>query len=490
MNQRVRERGLRQSGGRRSIPLHHGFYIGLPSFSDENNPAESPSSAKLTTWSNLGTKQRSESYTQHEAAERHRSKFKEENHLNNNTAAGESRKSRSLPDMGRGHRAAGATAGAVAAAAAAAPIPISQNNRLDGSETTTPTESKLVTAFMKNREAEPRAANWEEELQTGAAGGGPIPMMRSKDTVNQFLKTASRLTSIDETSGELGSGQSSSAASPLEAKAGMGAAAAAHRHSRKSSGFFSATTTPSNASASSKPYPDLNFLENDVGLWDAFFLHSKHASKYQSVLKQHPMPPLPVENYLQKQPRGRHSLIQDSDSLRTLLPTAQKHLLPSADATPTSSSARQALETHRSSPISQVCQSLSKLNTGPIHHSHDLQNEAIKSMFQQQQNNLESGAPNVQVVKVKEAWTDVPEKEQVVVRRRRKTGEERNLNLINNNGDEEDYSAKRRSFHPQDHISKAFDTSQRPSRKPAEFPKVSFLCEIRLLYDPAVKLPA
>lgn len=87
------------------------------------------------------------------------------------------------------------------------------------------------------------------------------------------------------------------------------------------------------------------------------------------------------------------------------------------------------------------------------------------------------------MVKVKEAWADMPEKETAVVRRRKK--EEKEMNLINNNGEDanDDVTAKRRSFHPQDHLSKVLDASSpgtvggrigRRRRRPADFPKVSF----------------
>lgn len=71
----------------------------------------------------------------------------------------------------------------------------------------------------------------------------------------------------------------------------------------------------------------LDFLENDVGLWDAFFMHTKNSSKFQSVLK----PALPVEEYLQDHLRrgaGGKQEIRDLTSLRVLLPNSQKHLIP------------------------------------------------------------------------------------------------------------------------------------------------------------------
>ena len=69
----------------------------------------------------------------------------------------------------------------------------------------------------------------------------------------------------------------------------------------------------------------LDFLENDVGLWDAFFMHSKNSSKFQSVLK----PTLPVDDYLQDHLRrgGGKTEVRDLKSLQVLLPSAQKHLV-------------------------------------------------------------------------------------------------------------------------------------------------------------------
>ena len=36
-------------------------------------------------------------------------------------------------------------------------------------------------------------------------------------------------------------------------------------------------------SESSTVYPDLGFLENDVGLWDAFFLHGKNSRSHRYI---------------------------------------------------------------------------------------------------------------------------------------------------------------------------------------------------------------
>ena len=87
-----------------------------------------------------------------------------------------------------------------------------------------------------------------------------------------------------------------------------------------------------------KYFPD--FLENDVGLWDAFFMHSKNSSKFQSVLK----PALPVDDYLQDHLRrgGGKTEVRDLKSLQVLLPSAQKHLVarPGQDKPATSKQVR------------------------------------------------------------------------------------------------------------------------------------------------------
>ena len=92
-----------------------------------------------------------------------------------------------------------------------------------------------------------------------------------------------------------------------------------------------------------------DFLENDVGLWDAFFMHSKNSSKFQSVLK----PSLPVDEYLQDHLRrgaggvagGGKAEIRDLKSLRVLLPASQKHLI---------SGEGEVQDRDKNSPIRQV----------------------------------------------------------------------------------------------------------------------------------------
>ena len=137
-----------------------------------------------------------------------------------------------------------------------------------------------------------------------------IPMMRSKDSVNQYLKNtatiAKQLTSIEEKSSggssddvssianhedsykrasnpgpmlrTQPSGQSTSPSTPSEGRMGHDIEPEKSRFDkiqRKRSSW--ALNRRELASA----YPDLGFLENDVGLWDAFFLHGKNSRSHR-----------------------------------------------------------------------------------------------------------------------------------------------------------------------------------------------------------------
>ena len=156
------------------------------------------------------------------------------------------------------------------------------------------------------------------------------------------------------------------------------------------------------------------------------------------------------------------AIIYDTASLRALLPAAQKHLVPKASefvSEPRGSTVEQLLQQQpRHSPITQVCQSLSRLHCAERSYTKNSQ------MVSNNANNLESSG--VQLVKVKQAWTASPEAATSieVVRRRKKseptTSTERNLNLINNNNgssDGADLNLKRRSYHPQDYLSQVLD---------------------------------
>ena len=171
------------------------------------------------------------------------------------------------------------------------------------------------------------------------------------------------------------------------------------------------------------------------------------------------------------------------DSLIFFSAAAQKHLVPKVSETLTS----------RSSPITQVCQSLSRLHNAERSYTKNNQDCMVASTG--------GSDSDVKLVKVKQAWTASPEAATSieVVRRRKKsepgsttTEAARNLNVINNNnnGSSEaaDLNLKRRSYHPQDYLSQVLDpghsdltgvaASSRLKRK--DFPKVqkSFLYKI------------
>merc|ERR1711899_396005 len=193
-------------------------------------------------------------------------------------------------------------------------------------------------------------------------------MVRSKDTMNQYLKTNSRLTCIEENAETgLAAGSSSSGASSEVVSSGSTLRQAnSPKHAVNAQRPLSLPPKPQikflrktkslstpNGHKQDGPggkryaYPDLDFLENDVGLWDTFFSHGKNSSKFQSVLR----PPLPIDEYLKQKSNSSAGetaklpnktgaasaavtsenpkpTIYDSASLRALLPATQKHLVP------------------------------------------------------------------------------------------------------------------------------------------------------------------
>merc|ERR1719507_698849 len=154
-----------------------------------------------------------------------------------------------------------------------------------------------------------------------------IPQQKNKDAVNNFLKTASKLTSIEENS-ELSSGGSSSEPT-MRPVQGRVRGSVSRRSSRQGK--------------TSADLPSLDFLENEVGLWDAFFSNTRSGSRHGSVLQPDP---LPFENYLHgavARGEGRPH-IQDLSSLRLLLPSAQKHLIAPPDDHLSSSLAKLKVE--------------------------------------------------------------------------------------------------------------------------------------------------
>ncbi|CAF2740249.1 RUSC2 [Lepeophtheirus salmonis] len=205
------------------------------------------------------------------------------------------------------------------------------------------------------------------------------------------------------------------------------------------------TTTPSSvyntSSSGRRTLPDLGFLENDVNLWDAFFLRGRNSSKFPSILKSvddsknSPCLNSPVyEDIFKKRWGNKKAPVVDAASLRLLLPpAAQKTLL-----------------------IENLCRSLSRLSTAERSIRKRRDNNGTLDEEEDDKISVATSSDPVKVVKIKEAWAPVPED---VVMRSRKT---QNLNLINNNNNSEDSSCKRRSYVPTDFLSKVL--MDRPRR--------------------------
>ena len=154
-----------------------------------------------------------------------------------------------------------------------------------------------------------------ENTPNNASSNSTIPMMRSKDSVNQYLKStatiAKQLISIEEKSSGCSSEDVSSIANPEESYRGSNDHIATVNNTMlrtQPSGQSASPSTPGEGSTSHEiepensklqkmqrrstsswsrnkkelsAYPDLGFLENDVGLWDAFFLHGKNSRSHR-----------------------------------------------------------------------------------------------------------------------------------------------------------------------------------------------------------------
>ena len=111
---------------------------------------------------------------------------------------------------------------------------------------------------------------------------------------------------------------------------------------------------------------------------------------------------------------------------------------------------------------------------------HDIQNQAIKTLFNAASPGGGTAGNNpVQVVTVKEAWAPPPPTKEEVVMRTRVVETSKNLNAINNNnssGSSAVEELKRRSFHPQDYLSRVLDANEQRhsarTRRKQDFPKV------------------
>ena len=154
-----------------------------------------------------------------------------------------------------------------------------------------------------------------ENAPNNASSNNIIPMMRSKDSVNQYLKStatiAKQLISIEEKSSGCSSEDVSSIANPEENYIGIndhietvkntmlrtqpsgqsaspstpGEGSTSHEIEPEKSKLYKlqrkSTSSWSRSKKELSAYPDLGFLENDVGLWDAFFLHGKSSRSHR-----------------------------------------------------------------------------------------------------------------------------------------------------------------------------------------------------------------
>lgn len=452
-------------------------------------PDKDDISDKFTTWSNMVRQKDGAISTDH----RGRIKTKEENNINNNMD--NSRKSRSLPNISKDKP----------------PIKHAWKGTDEEEEKfqreILSDEPSLIALYLQQRGGDRNSwggighydgqssheSSYSEEC--GATGDRAneqklLHGMKNKDMVNNFLKTASKLTSIEEASELSSLGPHSSADDSSDAPSTLRQPVPTPRRAvAGSSSRSSMSTTPSlnsnftnsrgleigplqtkasdtsqgnarlssaGSSKSSGNLPTLDFLENDVGLWDAFFMHSKNSSKFPGVLT----PALPVDEYLAagaSRSGGGKQEIRDLSSLRVLLPNSQKHLIPSNS------------ESGKASPIRQVCTSLSQLNcSSKQQQARELKNK--QNLVIKSASSKKSQQQHPTVVQVKEAWVPGPEKVQGYVpdwesyqRQSEKTSkmlrmreqDDSKLNLLNNNkSSQEEKTSKRRSYHPQDFLSK------------------------------------
>merc|ERR1719295_2485878 len=163
-----------------------------------------------------------------------------------------------------------------------------------------------------------------------------------------------------------------------------------------SAGPTSHQSRSSRQGKTSADLPSFDFLENEVGLWDAFFSNTRSGSRHGSVLQPDP---LPFENYLHgavARGEGRPP-IQDLSSLRLLLPSAQKHLITPPDDHLASSLAK--LKVERDQTNAAIKQQLSA--GGPLLGADPRGDQAANQQLQ----------PKVVQVNqpVREAWVPLPE---------------------------------------------------------------------------------
>jgi len=439
------------------------------------NSGSLPDDGKYTTWSNV--------MKQKGGVQVPRPPGEEEN----NNMADSNRKSRSLPNISKRL------------------VRVAWTEEDKHSRESSAEEPKLLDLYMRGR-ADRNSWNGEglddagyradQSTSPDPRTGYPVSpdqgqaMAKEKDAINEYLRK-SRLSSIDErveahsssSSGDentvrpvptprqrsvtsmstspsvqgtsLNSGPtlSSLATPPYHTSSGT-----LPLHGSRSSSASLSLSTPKRRNN----FPDLDFLEEDCALWDAFFTNKKTGGKHSSVLTSQ----APVEDYLR---RAGSAAVKDVSSLRVLLPGTQQHLLKTKKT---------------KSPLSQVCESLSRLNSSQYNNVDNKE--------------LEAQEP-VEVVKVKEAWAPQLEQIQGYFKNfERGCGDD--LNLNNNNeesrrgrqqrrhsqqrsgsgsversAERAEKSVKRRSYHPQDGLSQLLmspgDELKLKSRRAQPFPK-------------------
>jgi len=450
---------------------------------------------KYTTWSNMVRQQReapSAGIPMPEAGgERGRRRTREENNINNNMDS--SRKSRSLPNICKEK-----------------PVirhawKASNEDEEKFQREILSDEPNLIKLYLQQRGDRNswngtsrcdyydsnETSREDEDAFSKEAEHVKIPQQKNKDAVNNFLKTASKLTSIEENS-ELSSGGSNSEPTMRPVPRVRGSVSSRSSMSTTPSLSTSAGPTQSHQSTrssrqgkTSADLPSLDFLENEVGLWDAFFSNTRSGSRHGSVLQPDP---LPFENYLHgavARGEGRPH-IQDLSSLRLLLPSAQKHLIAPPEDHLASSLAK--LKVERDQTNAAIKQQLSAGGPllgggGPLLGVDPRGDQPASQQLQ----------PKVVQVNqpVREAWVPLPEhvqgfrpdwdsyqrqsdKTSQMLKMRQTSGGgggggggvgglqqskgDKNLNLINNNRsrdeEREEKQSKRRSFHPQDFLSR------------------------------------
>lgn len=245
----------------------------------------------------------------------------------------------------------------------------------------------------------------------------PVPTPRQR-SVTSMSTTPSQGTSLQSATPPLSSNSQSLQSGP----GGSGGAAGlqqsgrpghplSHQQPGGAGGLTGSTALTKQKSAN---FPDLDFLEDDCALWDAFFTNKRTGGRHSSVLSAGAAGlALPVEDYLR---RTGSASVRDVKSLRVLLPQSQQHLLT---------------HTHSKSPITQVCESLSRLNSSQYSCEKELKGSCSQP---------------VEIVKVKEAWAPEPEHIQGYFTHwdRRGTSRE-DLNLLNNNEDQRGRRTERRA---------------------------------------------